>query len=85
MRFKEFDVVQVVRPISLDRVDTTVGSSYLPQLGEVGAVVSVHSAGPLMTPAYTVECVDGAGCTRWLADFLESELELAYAGGAGVA
>jgi hypothetical protein len=72
MTVRELDVVRVsVLKDSVRPVEGTDGRIRQPLVGDVGAVVSV-----LSPERVTVECVDAAGFTSWLADFDLDELEL---------
>jgi hypothetical protein len=70
MSFEELERVRVVKLLSTERdVLGSFNPSPQPLVGEVGMIVDVRD------DAYTVECVDGEGYTRWLADFAAEELE----------
>ena len=85
MAFQELEVVRVVASVPHGRADRSLEAAQHPQPGDVGAVVMVHRVSAGEEPAYTVECVDPTGHTRWLADLLESELESFQPGGRGAA
>jgi len=76
MSITEYDVVRVIADIPAERVDRAVSQSH-PQVGDLGAVVLVHSTQPLREAAFAVECVGSDGQTIWLADIFASELERA--------
>jgi hypothetical protein len=73
MAFEMLDTVRLVDLIDRGRViDDTVGTGDEPQLGDTGTVVEIVGEG-----RYLVECDEGPGGARWVAEFLEDELELA--------
>ncbi|WP_242166498.1 hypothetical protein [Lysobacter sp. M15] len=74
MKISEYDVVRVIAEIPADRIDLSA-SQGRPQIGDLGAVVLVHTVKPNQEPAFIVECVGSDGHTIWLADILASELE----------
>jgi hypothetical protein len=84
MQFKELDVVRITSPLPEGRVDPAIGDATEPQVGDIGTVVIVHTMQSGQEPAFLVECVGPQGETRWLADILQTELELvssSYSGG----
>ncbi len=71
MAFAELDVVRVARLLTpTRRVDGTEAVVRQPCVGDVGAIVHV-----LGEDTFVVECVDPAGLTAWVADFVAEELE----------
>jgi hypothetical protein len=73
MAFELLDTVRLVDLIARRRaVDDSVGTGDEPQLGEMGTVVEIVGEG-----RYLVECDEGTSGPRWIAEFLEDELELA--------
>ncbi len=76
MKFKEYDVVKVVRLLTDSRrIDGTESIMRQPQVGDVGTIVYVlDDSGD--ESKYIVESVNQDGMTVWLADFNHSELEL---------
>ena len=73
MPFELLDTVRLVDFIARGRtVDDSVGSGDEPQLGETGTIVEIVGEG-----RYLVECDEGPTGPRWVAEFLEDELELA--------
>ncbi len=85
MSFKEYEVVQVLRPVPMERVAAELGEALQPQAGDTGTILVVHPVPAGAECAYTVECVDQSGGTRWVADLLQSELTRFQAGGEGAA
>jgi hypothetical protein len=73
---KELDVVRVTSKLPAGRVDPNIGDAAEPQIGDVGTIVLVHTVQMGQEAAFLVECVGENGNTRWLADILQSELEL---------
>jgi hypothetical protein len=72
MRFKLFDTVRITRLLVPDReVDGSAAEPPQPCVGETGVVVT-----PLGDDVYLVERSTDDGRTRWMAEFLEAELEL---------
>lgn len=82
MRISEHDVVRLIADIPEERVDRGASQRH-PQIGDVGAVVLVHTTQPQQEAAYAVECVGPDGHTIWLADIFASELKLAQVGSVG--
>lgn len=80
-----YDVVRVVREVSAERVDSSMGEARRPRSGDVGAILGVHVVPAHVEPAYIVECLDATGRMLWVADLLHSERELVQPGGAGTA
>ena len=71
MHLRPLDVVRITQLITPTRpIDGTPGALRQPRVGDVGAIVNVLDA-----QTFTVECVDAAGLTSWLADFRLEELE----------
>ncbi|GAB3361489.1 hypothetical protein GCM10027430_35480 [Lysobacter tyrosinilyticus] len=83
MQLQELDVVRLISPLPEGRVDPAIGNAAEPQAGDVGTVVIVHIVPSGQEPAFLVECVGPQGETRWLADVLQSELELVSSGYSG--
>ena len=77
MQPKEFDVVRITSKVPAGRVDPNIGDAAMPQIGDIGTIVFVHTVQPKQEAAFLVECTGPKGNTRWLADILCSELELA--------
>ena len=78
MQPKELDVVRVISKLPAGRVDPAIGDDAEPQIGDVGTIVLVHTVQADQEAAFLVECVWKNGNTRWLADILQSELELVH-------
>jgi hypothetical protein len=74
---KELDVMRLTSKLPAGRVDPDIGDAAEPQIGDVGTIVLVHTVRADQEVAFLVECVGKNGNTRWLADILQSELELA--------
>ncbi len=75
--FHEFEVVKVINLLDAHRAyDGSEQVMRPPRVGDIGAVVFIHSDENQALSCCTVECVDEEGYTVWLADFLPEELEL---------
>ncbi|TXD45156.1 DUF4926 domain-containing protein [Xanthomonas campestris] len=83
MQFKELDVVRLISSLPDKRVDHAIGAASDPQIGDMGTVVIVHAVPSRQQPAFLVECVGPEGETHWLANVLQSELELVSSGRPG--
>ncbi|HEX6058398.1 MAG TPA: hypothetical protein VFZ11_05215 [Gemmatimonadaceae bacterium] len=72
MAFELFDTVRLVDVVARERIlhDTDAGGG-TPQLGDTGTVVEIIDDG-----LYLVESTEEEGGSRWLAEFLEDELEI---------
>lgn len=72
MHFELYDIVRIARLLVPDReVDGSTAEPPQPTVGETGVVVT-----PLGDGVYLVERSTDDGRTRWMAEFLEAELEL---------
>ncbi len=72
-RFNKYSAVRIVTIIEPIE-DRLVSSSYdppgMPKIGQIGLVVRRKSR-----DRYLVERLDGRGCTEWLCEFHENEIE----------
>ena len=82
MRISEYDVVRVIADIPAGRINRSA-SQRSPRIGDLGAVVLVHTIQLDQEAAFAVECVGPDGHTIWLADIFASELERAPATSGG--
>lgn len=70
-----FDAVCVVRLHAANRpFDGTASVMRAPAVGDVATIVHVLGEADGVS-SFVVECVDAAGHTIWLADFVADELE----------
>ena len=75
MVIREYDIVRVVKLLRDDRrIEGAPDVVRPPKVGETGTVVHVHDPTDPLAPL-TVESVDSAGNTIWLADFDMGELD----------
>lgn len=73
---REYDVVRVVRLLTVDRFyDGTEGVMRPPGIGDVATICHENKPGDPLA-SVVVEMVDKDGMTIWLADFARDELEL---------
>jgi hypothetical protein len=72
-RFNKYSAVRIVTIVDPIK-DRLLSSSYdppiLPKIGQIGLVVRRNSQN-----GYLVERLDGRGCTEWLCEFQENEIE----------
>lgn len=79
--FKEYDIVKVVKLLMPNHKRGNMGAADIrrdPLIGDTGTIVHIHSAVNGLEQGYIVECCDKEGRPYWLADFLQSELEIVY-------
>ena len=77
MRFREYDVVRVIAPIPDARIHGNAGEGVQPRVGDIGAILIVHTVKPGEEPGFIVERTGPGGSTLWMADIFASELEQA--------
>jgi hypothetical protein len=72
-RFNKYSAVRIVTIVESIN-DRLLSSSYdppsMPKIGQIGLVVRRKSQ-----DRYLVERLDGRGCTEWLCEFHEDEIE----------
>jgi hypothetical protein len=83
MDISKYDVVRVIAEIPLERVDRNTSRGQRPQIGDIGAVVSVRAIKPSQEPSFIVECVGSNDLTVWLAEIFASELDRVASGSGG--
>jgi hypothetical protein len=66
---------RVIAHVPIERVDPTVGDGSAPQIGDI---VCLHHGftGSTGEPMGIVSCLGSDGRTKWVADLLDSEIEL---------
>ncbi len=78
-KFKEYDIVKVVKLLMPNNKRGNMGAEDIrrdPVVGDRGTIVHIHPAIKSLEQGYIVECCDQEGRPYWLADFLESELQI---------
>ena len=78
-KFKEYDIVKVVKLLIPNDRRGNMGAADIkrdPSVGDSGTIVHIHSSIEGLEQGYIVECCDKDGKPYWLADFMQSELEI---------
>lgn len=78
-KFKEYDIVKVVKLLMPNDRRGNMGAADIkrdPSVGDSGTIVHIHSPIEGLEQGYIVECCDIDGKPYWLADFMQSELEI---------
>lgn len=72
-RFNKYEAVRIVtiiEPIKGRVLSSGYDPPRIPKIGQIGIVVDLSQEG-----RYLVERIDSRGCTEWLCEFREDEIE----------
>ena len=73
MKFKQYDVVKLIKiPKKFDE-DTLKFNKRLPKIGDVATIIEIYTDPHL---GYELECSDKNGITQWLIAFSPDEIKI---------